>query len=78
MSKPKIQHCLSFKNTKEELMLYEYLLDQPDKSVFLKNLIRKHMCGDKHSDGERVPEIEKIESSTSKGTGKKTKNKFLL
>lgn len=39
----KLQICLSFKHTPEEERLYEYVIGQSDKSVFLKNLIRESM-----------------------------------
>ena len=42
MSKPKLQVCVSFKNTEEEQDLYMYILDQTDKSVFIKNLVRQY------------------------------------
>ena len=45
-NKDKLQFCLSFKNTEEERALYEYVISQNDKSVFLKDLIRKYKNGD--------------------------------
>lgn len=85
MSKDKLQVCVSFKHTKEEEDLYVYTIDQGDKSVFIKNLIRAHKEGRiinttiNHTQmaiqdfvhNEKPLKVDCINN------GKKTKNKFL-
>lgn len=80
--KDKLQVCLSFKNTNEERELYEYIISQSDKSVFLKNLIRQHRNGYKENitiikpnqvKEDVVEEVKPVKLNH----GNKTKSKFL-
>lgn len=85
MSRSKLQVCVSYKHTQEEEDLYMYTIDQGDKSVFIKNLIRAHREGrvldmpiqytqmsiQNVVDTTKSPETNRINS------GKKTRNKFL-
>lgn len=76
MSKDKLQVCVSFKNTEEERELYMYVLEQTDKSVFIKNLIRQSRNGVTNTDFEFTPPKKK-EKQAKITHGKKTRNKFL-
>lgn len=85
MSKSKLQVCVSYKHTKEEKDLYMYTIDQGDKSVFIKNLIRAHREGrvlDMPIQYTQMSIQNTADTIKSPGTnhinnGKKTKNKFL-
>ena len=78
MSKPKLQVCVSFKNTEEEQDLYMYILGQTDKLVFIKNLVRQYRNdnGVKQTNHLTV----KRETETTKNEikhGKKTRSEYL-
>ena len=82
--KDKLQVCVSFKHTDEEESLYLYTLDQGDKSIFIKNLIRQYRDGilnQNHRQREiSIPDNREVIQEQKKRNniiGKKTKNKFL-
>lgn len=85
MSKDKLQVCVSFKHTKEEEDLYVYTIDQGDKSIFIKNLIRAHKEGRVFNTPIQHTQVsiqdfvnnEKPPKTNHINNGKKTRNKFL-
>lgn len=85
MSKNKLQVCVSYKHTKEEEDLYIYTINQGDKSVFIKNLIRAHRDGrildvtmqPNQTPMQNVVDATQVDTTSHINNGKKTKNKFL-
>lgn len=85
MSKDKLQFCVSFKHTKEEEDLYVYTIDQGDKSIFIKNLIRAHKEGRILNTSLQHTQVsiqdfvhnDDTQKTNRINNGKKTRNKFL-
>ena len=81
MSRQKLQLCVSFKNTSEEIAIFNYVNNMPDKSIFIKNLIRNYMNGTVIDVPKQVlvkDEYNEVESKVKLNHGKNTRNKFLI
>lgn len=81
MSKQKLQLCVSFKNTSEEIAIFNYVNNMPDKSIFIKNLIRNYMGGTIIDTPKKITikdECNNAETKVKLNHGKNTRNKFLI